>query len=102
MMNALTAHATGRNRTVCGLAIDANLSTIRDFETSKRTPHANNLSAIKRALEGAGVEFIDENGGGAVGAVEEGLERYRLVWNHEGFPFVANRDSRWPLVRRPA
>ena len=30
------------------------------------------------------------------------LERYRLVWNHEGFPFVANRDSRWPLVRRPA
>ena len=30
------------------------------------------------------------------------LERYRLVRNHEGFPFVANRDSRWPLVRRPA
>ena len=31
-----------------------------------------------------------------------GLERYRLVRNHEGFPFVANRYSRWPLVRRPA
>mgnify|MGYP001307688823 CR=1 FL=1 len=88
MMNALTAHATGRNHTVCGLAIDANLSTIRDFETSKRTPHANNLSAIKRALEGAGVEFIDENGGGAVGAVEEGLDARRGYFEHG------------PLVRR--
>ena len=32
----------------------------------------------------------------------ERLERYRLIWNHEGFRFVANRDSRRPLVRRPA
>jgi hypothetical protein len=32
---------------------------------SPRVLHANNLAAIQRALEAAGVEFIAENGGGA-------------------------------------
>jgi hypothetical protein len=27
--------------------------------------HANNVDAVRRALEAAGVEFIAENGGGA-------------------------------------
>ncbi|PNG24173.1 transcriptional regulator [Methylocella silvestris] len=45
-------------------ASGAGVSTIRDFETEKRTPIANNLSAIRAALEAAGVEFIPENGGG--------------------------------------
>jgi hypothetical protein len=39
--------------------------TVVDFERGARTPHPNNLSAIRAALEAAGVEFIDENGGGA-------------------------------------
>ncbi|MEO5375486.1 MAG: helix-turn-helix domain-containing protein [Alphaproteobacteria bacterium] len=38
--------------------------TLVDFERGARTPHPNNLSAIRRALESAGVEFIPENGGG--------------------------------------
>ena len=44
-----------------GLAAASNLSlgTIRDFETARRVPLINNLSAVRRALEGAGVEFID-------------------------------------------
>ena len=48
------------------LAKGANLSesTIRDFEKGRRVPGLNNLSAIRRALETAGVEFIEENGGG--------------------------------------
>jgi transcriptional regulator with XRE-family HTH domain len=41
------------------------LSTVRDFETGKRTPIANNLSAMQKAMEEAGVQFIPENGGGA-------------------------------------
>jgi transcriptional regulator with XRE-family HTH domain len=48
------------------LASESNLglSTIRDFEKGRREPHPNNLTAIRTALESAGVEFIDENGGG--------------------------------------
>jgi len=40
------------------------VSTIRDFETAKRTPIGNNLAAIRTALEAAGVIFVEENGEG--------------------------------------
>ena len=42
-------------------AAGVSLSTVRDFELSKRTPIANNLNSIQRALEEAGVVFT--NGG---------------------------------------
>ena len=38
--------------------------TVVDFERGARTPYPNNLAAIRTALETAGVEFIQENGGG--------------------------------------
>jgi len=49
------------------LANAANISrnTIVSFEKGQRSPNLNNLEAIRRALENAGVEFIPENGGGA-------------------------------------
>ena len=43
------------------------LATIQFFETDKREPIPNNLTAIRRALEDAGVEFIPAKGGKGVG-----------------------------------
>ena len=41
------------------------LSTIVDFEKERRVVSDQAITAICTALEEAGVEFIDENGGGA-------------------------------------
>jgi transcriptional regulator with XRE-family HTH domain len=46
------------------LAARLGLSTIVDFERSRRPVSATAVRAIRKALELAGVEFIDENGGG--------------------------------------
>jgi DNA-binding transcriptional regulator YiaG len=50
------------------LAAAARISvpTLRRMESSagEATGYANNVEAVRRALESAGVEFIAENGGG--------------------------------------
>jgi transcriptional regulator with XRE-family HTH domain len=38
--------------------------TVRQFETGAHDPRRLTLHAIRSALEAAGVEFIDKNGGG--------------------------------------
>jgi len=45
-------------------AAGVGLSTVVDFEKSRRAVSADAQAAIQRALEDAGVEFIPENGGG--------------------------------------
>lgn len=39
--------------------------TVIDFEQEVRPTRERTVDDLRRALEGAGVEFIDENGGGA-------------------------------------
>jgi predicted transcriptional regulator len=47
-------------------ASSVSLPTIKRLETQPgmMTAHMSTLVALKKALEGAGIEFIDENGGG--------------------------------------
>lgn len=54
----------GISQTELASAASVSRQTVVDFERGARTPYPNNLSAIRTALEAAGVEFIAENGGG--------------------------------------
>lgn len=70
--NLITAQQTRAARGLIGwsqqelaTAAGVGLSTVRDFEKGRRHPHPNNMAAIQKALESAGVQFIEENGGGA-------------------------------------
>jgi transcriptional regulator with XRE-family HTH domain len=57
----------GLGLTAGALAERAHVSkvTLSDFELGKRSPMPRTIAAIRTALEQAGMEFIDANGGGA-------------------------------------
>ena len=42
------------------------LSTVKDYEGGKRTPIANNLEAMQRALEAAGMKFTTDTVSGPI------------------------------------
>ncbi len=54
----------GLSQTQLAEAAAVSRQTLVDFERGARTPYPNNLAAIRSALESAGVEFIEQNGGG--------------------------------------
>jgi transcriptional regulator with XRE-family HTH domain len=43
------------------------LSTVQDFERGQRTPIANNIAAIRRAIENGGVSLMFDEKGEALG-----------------------------------
>ena len=49
----------GWSQTDLANASRVSISTIRDYETEKRQTIANNLAAIRAALEAAGVQFVE-------------------------------------------
>ena len=52
------------NQSKLANASNLGLSTVVDFEKQRRLVSQEAQTAIRSALEKAGVEFIDENGGG--------------------------------------
>ncbi|WP_093570382.1 helix-turn-helix transcriptional regulator [Methylobacterium sp. 174MFSha1.1] len=51
-------------------AASVSLSTVRDYEKGRRVPIANNLAAMKAALEAQGIAFVDD--GGTLGVLFKG------------------------------
>ena len=54
----------GMTQPALASAASLGLSTIVDFEKSRRPVSKQAIQTIRSALERAGIEFIDENGGG--------------------------------------
>lgn len=48
------------------------LSTVKDFEAGKRRPIQNNLDAMQRTFEGAGLSFVNDASGNAQGIALSG------------------------------
>lgn len=59
------------------LAAETSISrpTIAEFERGTRTPYPNNMTAIFKAFDGAGVVFIDEGAASASGGVGVRLKK---------------------------
>ncbi|MFG1357364.1 helix-turn-helix domain-containing protein [Xanthobacter pseudotagetidis] len=60
-------------------AASLGLSTVVDFERSRRAVSGEAIGAIRTALEAAGVEFIAENGGGAGVRLRQATPRLEAV-----------------------
>ena len=53
---------------------NVSLSTVHDFERRQRTPTANNLASMRRAIEVEGIRFLFDRDGAAAGIAREGAQ----------------------------
>ena len=55
------------------LARRANVSerTVQVFESGQRMPHANNIAAMRRAIEEAGIRLVFDESGAATGILRQ-------------------------------
>jgi hypothetical protein len=47
---------------------------VQVFESGQRTPHANSIAAMRRAIEEAGIRLVFDRTGAAVGILRQGAE----------------------------
>ena len=52
-------------------AASVSLSTVRDYEKGRRVPIANNLAAMRSALEAQGIVFLDDDRVRGVGHLKQ-------------------------------
>jgi predicted transcriptional regulator len=57
----------GWSQTELARRASVSLSTVRDFETGTRTPIANNIAAMRRAIEEAGISLVFNESGKPTG-----------------------------------
>jgi transcriptional regulator with XRE-family HTH domain len=50
------------------------LSTVQDFERGQRTPIANNIAAMRRVIEEAGIRLLFDRTGAAAGILRQDAE----------------------------
>jgi transcriptional regulator with XRE-family HTH domain len=50
---------------------NVSLSTVHDFERGQRTPTANNLASMRRAIEVEGIRLLFDEDGAAAGIVRQ-------------------------------
>jgi hypothetical protein len=67
-------------------ACSVELETIKEFEARFRRPDPEVLSRIRAVLVEAGVDFVDENGGGAGARLKLSRKELRAIsrWEGEG------------------
>lgn len=57
----------GWSQTELAKRAKVSLSTVRDYETGRRNPIPNNVEAMRRAIEEAGIEFVYDRAGKPAG-----------------------------------
>lgn len=62
----------GWSQTELARRASVSLSTVRDFETGARTPIANNIAAMRRAIEDAGISLVFDGIGKPAGIAYDG------------------------------